>query len=116
MINSQARTKHGIPAVHVERLHNGRYEGLETPHWGTNEVNLGPMGTLLAKNCIKPRNVDKIMNGEGHEQRLRREKAEKTREEGKNKRLEEEERRKRTEKNTGEEKKKNGRGREKEKG
>ncbi|PXF42643.1 Reticulocyte-binding protein 2-like [Gracilariopsis chorda] len=98
-IHNDARAKNPQPAVHEGNLRNGKYEGMEKPLRGEDEVNLGPIGVLKAKDCIQPGSPDARVHREGREQRMKREEAEK-------KRVEEEQKRKQAEKKEREEKEK----------
>ncbi|PXF39924.1 hypothetical protein BWQ96_10365 [Gracilariopsis chorda] len=98
-IHNDARAKNPQPAVYEGNLRNGKYEGMEKPLRGEDEVNLGPIGVLKAKDCIHPGSPDARVHREGREQRMKREEAEK-------KRVEEEQKRKQAENKEREEKEK----------
>ncbi|KAI0565888.1 RhoGAP domain containing protein [Gracilaria domingensis] len=81
VINNKRRSKHKAAAVHEGNLRNGRYEGLEIELQGTDKVDLGPIGTLEAKDCIDPGDVDKRAHEEDRKQLVRISEAEKARRE-----------------------------------
>ncbi|KAI0565959.1 hypothetical protein FGB62_13g121 [Gracilaria domingensis] len=98
VINNKRRSKHKAAAVHEGNLRNGRYEGLEIELRGTDKVDLGPIGTLEAKDCIDPGDVDKRIHAEGREQLVRISEAEKARDDERRRRQKEEQERDEAEK------------------
>ncbi|CAN8071736.1 unnamed protein product, partial [Agarophyton chilense] len=96
VIRNRDRAKNPQPAVHEGNLRNGKYRGMEKPLRGDDEVDLGPIGVLQAKDCINPGKPDQWMHREWRKLRMGVEEAEK-------KEQEEEERRQAAEKEEREE-------------